>query len=108
MHECVYLIYVRDVRVFFFFFSSQRPHTKYWRDWSFDVCPSGLYLRVETKSRNVLTKLVTSKSRVTSIKGETIPRLELMGVVLARLINSVLSAFKGTVRIDETFCWVDS
>src|SRR3712207_8443714 len=26
-----------------FFFSSRRRHTRYWRDWSSDVCPSDLF-----------------------------------------------------------------
>src|SRR3712207_7775011 len=29
--------------MFFFFFSSRRRHTRYWRDWSSDVCSSDLY-----------------------------------------------------------------
>src|SRR3712207_7301020 len=29
---------------FFFFFSSRRRHTRYWRDWSSDVCSSDLRL----------------------------------------------------------------
>src|SRR5215203_7197089 len=29
--------------VFFFFFSSRRRHTRYWRDWSSDVCSSDLH-----------------------------------------------------------------
>src|SRR5947209_12585855 len=29
-------------RVLFFFFSSRRRHTRYWRDWSSDVCSSDL------------------------------------------------------------------
>src|SRR3712207_8625438 len=28
----------------FFFFSSRRRHTRYWRDWSSDVCSSDLYV----------------------------------------------------------------
>src|ERR1035437_6355440 len=32
------------VFVFFFFFSSRRRHTRYWRDWSSDVCSSDLGL----------------------------------------------------------------
>src|SRR5258707_11483222 len=28
---------------FFFFFSSRRRHTRYWRDWSSDVCSSDLH-----------------------------------------------------------------
>src|SRR5438445_4766536 len=31
--------------IFFFFFSSRRRHTRYWRDWSSDVCSSDLSLR---------------------------------------------------------------
>src|ERR671912_983621 len=27
----------------YFFFSSRRRHTRYWRDWSSDVCSSDLY-----------------------------------------------------------------
>src|SRR3712207_8083821 len=30
------------VEWFFFFFSSRRRHTRYWRDWSSDVCSSDL------------------------------------------------------------------
>src|SRR3712207_8865174 len=39
------LIFVFDVRIwwsYFFFFSSRRRHTRYWRDWSSDVCSSDL------------------------------------------------------------------
>src|SRR3712207_8691541 len=32
----------RLVPFFFFFFSSRRRHTRYWRDWSSDVCSSDL------------------------------------------------------------------
>src|SRR3712207_7513797 len=32
---------------FFFFFSSRRRHTRYWRDWSSDVCSSDLLGRGE-------------------------------------------------------------
>src|SRR3712207_6865127 len=33
------------IRHIFFFFSSRRRHTRYWRDWSSDVCSSDLRLR---------------------------------------------------------------
>src|SRR3712207_9472964 len=29
--------------IVFFFFSSRRRHTRYWRDWSSDVCSSDLF-----------------------------------------------------------------
>src|SRR3712207_7485259 len=35
-----------ELRMFvFFFFSSRRRHTRYWRDWSSDVCSSDLQVR---------------------------------------------------------------
>jgi len=34
--------YYYFVYLFFFFFSSRRRHTRYWRDWSSDVCSSDL------------------------------------------------------------------
>src|SRR3712207_8545607 len=34
-----------------FFFSSRRRHTRYWRDWSSDVCSSDLGRRVERERR---------------------------------------------------------
>src|SRR5215203_5725558 len=36
---------------FFFFFSSRRRHTRYWRDWSSDVCSSDLLPRVRGRRR---------------------------------------------------------
>src|SRR3712207_7912701 len=35
---------IKTCIVFFFFFSSRRRHTRYWRDWSSDVCSSDLVL----------------------------------------------------------------
>ena len=68
-----------------------------------------VYLRLETTSGTVLTQLVSSKTRVAPMKGETIPRLELLGAVLqARLVNTVLTAFDGTFKVDATFFWSDS
>src|SRR5438445_3478143 len=35
-------MYITFFYLFFFFFSSRRRHTRYWRDWSSDVCSSDL------------------------------------------------------------------
>src|SRR3712207_9584221 len=40
-HKQEYGIVV-NLRRIFFFFSSRRRHTRYWRDWSSDVCSSDL------------------------------------------------------------------
>src|SRR3712207_8128523 len=34
-----------------FFFSSRRRHTRYWRDWSSDVCSSDLELGADDRDR---------------------------------------------------------
>src|SRR5215217_8775074 len=34
------------MKIEFFFFSSRRRHTRYWRDWSSDVCSSDLKMRL--------------------------------------------------------------
>src|SRR3712207_6334726 len=43
----MFLMFLVDV-CFFFFFSSRRRHTRYWRDWSSDVCSSDLVVRQAT------------------------------------------------------------
>src|SRR3712207_8866997 len=35
-------MYFIIIHLLFFFFSSRRRHTRYWRDWSSDVCSSDL------------------------------------------------------------------
>ena len=48
-------------------------------------------------------------ARVAPMNGETIPRLELVGaLILARLVNTVLTAFDGTLKVDSVHCWLDS
>lgn len=68
-----------------------------------------VYLRVELKSGAVFTQIVSSKTRVAPVNGDTIPRLELLSaLILARLMSSVLTAFDRTLKIDSIFCWLDS
>src|SRR5438445_10570239 len=43
---------------FFFFFSSRRRHTRYWRDWSSDVCSSDLQINPEIFLRRIVHDLV--------------------------------------------------
>src|SRR3712207_7756183 len=44
---------------YFFFFSSRRRHTRYWRDWSSDVCSSDLeaLAAVDGEALDLLTEL---------------------------------------------------
>src|SRR3712207_7493239 len=52
----------------FFFFSSRRRHTRYWRDWSSDVCSSDLFGKVA--ARLVLQKVVKVGARPSLALGE--------------------------------------
>src|SRR5258707_6237090 len=40
----------------YFFFSSRRRHTRYWRDWSSDVCSSDLRDEERALARDVLAR----------------------------------------------------
>src|SRR5947209_11367282 len=61
-------------RCCYFFFSSRRRHTRYWRDWSSDVCSSDLLLAdavqanrkelAELESRNVGKAISSVKAEV--------------------------------------------
>ena len=67
-----------------------------------------VYLRVKTEA-DVKTRLLSSKSKVAPISGETTPRLELLGaLLLARLFTSVELALKETIQTEKRFCWIDS
>ena len=43
-----------------FFFSSRRRHTRYWRDWSSDVCSSDLIEPVQDDSTEWVSGLVVA------------------------------------------------
>src|SRR3712207_1665020 len=51
----------------FFFFSSRRRHTRYWRDWSSDVCSSDLISKV--KDEDVANRTLTSAEE--ALQGKT-------------------------------------
>src|SRR5215203_6979947 len=46
-----FFVHVLRVCIVFFFFSSRRRHTRYWRDWSSDVCSSDLGIGVRRRIR---------------------------------------------------------
>src|SRR3712207_6460716 len=70
----VLLVRVRLDRELRFFFSSRRRHTRYWRDWSSDVCSSDLDLREACDN----TLLVAEQCEVTFTEGaDLMPRFPL-------------------------------
>ena len=53
--------------------------------------------------------LLSSKTRVAPLTRQSIPRLELLSVViLARLVSSVKEALASQITIDKTHLWLDS
>src|SRR5476651_2832523 len=64
---------------FFFFFSSRRRHTRYWRDWSSDVCSSDLMSPPENKI-SPLKNPVTSLWGVGAERAAQLARLEIFTI----------------------------
>ena len=46
-------------RLEFFFFSSRRRHTRYWRDWSSDVCSSDLVELITMSETEIIVRKVS-------------------------------------------------
>jgi len=65
-----------------------------------------LYLRTSYTDGSVTVRLVASKTKVSPLKRQTIPRLELLGaLILSRLSQSITISLP---HITEHFFWVDS
>ena len=76
-----------------------------------DTCKNAygrvVYIWIKTK-KDVTTKIVTSQTHICPLKGQTIPRSELLaGLTLACLIVSVQNALKDHCKIDYIVCWSD-
>src|SRR3712207_836702 len=56
---CINIVYLS-----FFFFSSRRRHTRYWRDWSSDVCSSDLDVAVELLGFAIIDERIEQLRRV--------------------------------------------
>src|SRR3712207_849831 len=61
--------------VFIFFFSSRRRHTRYWRDWSSDVCSSDLRRLVALARRRDLLVLEDNPYGLLRYEGSPLPTL---------------------------------
>src|SRR3712207_1552380 len=54
----------------FFFFSSRRRHTRYWRDWSSDVCSSDLLLAAELQPAHECCGLLSEPDAQEAVEGK--------------------------------------
>lgn len=67
-----------------------------------------VYLVIETPTGS-FTKFVASKTRVSPLKSQTIPRLELLSaLLLARLMHSITSSLESELSLTEPVCYTDS
>src|SRR5258707_6594868 len=83
---------------YFFFFSSRRRHTRYWRDWSSDVCSSDLS-RITTTLRS-LTRTPTTLTTCTDVRSEEhTSELQSRQYLVCRLL---LEKKKTSIRTAET------
>ena len=67
-----------------------------------------VYLRIESET-GVQVSLVASKTRVSPLKQQSIPRLELLAtLLLARLLSNVTQALKDELHLLDPRCYTDS
>ena len=96
-------MYVGSVRIPRCYFSKDESLPLSLQLHGFSDAPSYAYaaavdLRIE-RGNNVRSVLITSKTRVAPLGGQTIPRLELLGaLILARLISHVAAALSEVVK----------
>nr|XP_042912697.1 uncharacterized protein LOC122272772 [Parasteatoda tepidariorum] len=68
---------------------------------------ASIYIRSKDANQAVTSTLLTSKTRVSSVKPQSLPRLELCSaLLLANLLQATLPTL--TVPISEIFAWSDS
>ena len=66
-----------------------------------------VYLVIRTPTEQFVT-FIASKTRVAPLKCQTIPRLELLSILLARLLSSVSASMESELILDPSTCYTDS
>src|SRR5215217_7019870 len=95
--------------MFFFFFSSRRRHTRYWRDWSSDVCSSDLLATVSVIRLPAVSTLPVRApclSTVLALRAErlhlTLPTAQFAFAAALRAFLSVSPFSFGTTHLATT------
>src|SRR3712207_49718 len=86
-----------------FFFSSRRRHTRYWRDWSSDVCSSDLALSQRLQLLNYLVMIAQADGRVTPDEVGALKEVAIhMGLSEAE-VDSMLHLDEATDNLDAAY-----
>ena len=76
-------------------------------DASEDAYACCIYAVSQNEDNN--SSLILSKTRVSPLKKQTIPRLELLGaLILSRAMKRVLEIFDGVMKVEKVFCLTDA
>ncbi|GFW81449.1 integrase catalytic domain-containing protein [Trichonephila clavipes] len=93
--RCILIPQAIDVQVHGFCDSSEKAYC------------AVIYIHSKDATQTVVSRLLTSKTRVSPVKPQSLPRLELCSaLLLANLLQATLPTL--TVSISETFAWSDS
>ncbi|GFX21823.1 integrase catalytic domain-containing protein [Trichonephila clavipes] len=93
--RCILISQAIDVQVHGFCDSSEKAYC------------AVIYIRSKDATQTVVSRLLTSKTRVSPVKPQSLPRLELCSaLLLANLLQATLPTL--TLPISETFAWSDS
>src|SRR3712207_6990472 len=83
-----------SVDCYFFFFSSRRRHTRYWRDWSSDVCSSDLAAAVWTKFFPVVLLPLVMLDRARAGRWEAVGLITAVFGTVSLVMNGPLMALR--------------
>src|SRR3712207_7297984 len=81
----------------FFFFSSRRRHTRYWRDWSSDVCSSDLRQVIHTNDRIGVPKVDSAEQTIAGLN----PDVEVVKFPTRLDASNIMEIIDGYDRSEE-------
>src|SRR5438445_12358452 len=98
---------------FVFFFSSRRRHTRYWRDWSSDVCSSDLAVLVgkpRVQGKGPRPYALTGTRIELGLQGQEIRLVKALGDGLAtgadwRLTADTIHLHLDRKKLQQAFAW---